>query len=61
MLTIVQIVNGQFFMDVCVVKASESYKKSYEFAYEVLWISTLRLGSMSDGAPNYYHIFTMKN
>jgi len=40
MLTTVIIINYLFSMDNFVVKVSESYKTSYEFAKEVLWIST---------------------
>ncbi len=32
MLTTAKIVKDQFFMNDCVVKASEGYEKSYEFA-----------------------------
>jgi len=39
-LTIEMIINYLFCMYNCVVKASESYKKSYKFAKEVLWILT---------------------
>ena len=40
MLTTVIILNYLFPMKNCVVKAPENYEKSYEFAPEVLWIST---------------------
>ncbi len=39
MLTTEIIINYLFPMNNSVVKASESYEKSYKFAWEVLWIS----------------------
>jgi len=41
MLTTVKIINYLFSMNNYFVKVPESYKKSYKFAYEVLWIFTL--------------------